>query len=219
MERYFSILKKSPLFAEIESRDLSPMLGCLGATARHYKKGTCIFSEGEPATHIGFLCDGSAQVERIDYNGNRTIVSNVDPGELFAESFACAGEKHLPISVTATDDCDVILLDCRRITQSCCNACAFHQQMIYNLLKITAQKSIRLHQRAEIVSHRTTRDKLMAYLTQQAKKKNSQKFTIPFDRQELADYLEVDRSGLSAEISKLRKEGILNCHRSNFELL
>ena len=219
MERYFPILKKSPLFAGIKTKDLSPMLGCLGAMARHYKKGATIFSEGEPATYLGLLCHGSAQIERIDYNGNRTIVSNVDCGELFAESFACAGVEHLPVSVTATEDCDVLLLDCRRITQACCNACAFHQKMIYNLLKITAQKSIRLHQRAEIISHRTTRDKLMAYLTLQTNQKNSPKFTIPFDRQELADYLEVDRSGLSAEISKLRNEGILHCHRSEFELL
>lgn len=219
MEQYFSILKKSPLFAGIEEQNLSHMLGCLGAKARQYQKGETIFTEGEPATYIGLLCKGAAQVERIDYNGNRTIVSEVNPGELFAESFACAGAERLPVSVTATEDCDVLLLDCRRITQSCCNACAFHQQMIYNLLKITAQKSIRLHQRAEIISHRTTREKLMAYLTLQATQKNSAKFTIPFDRQELADYLEVDRSGLSAEISKMRKEGILNCHRSEFELL
>ncbi len=219
MERYFPILKTAPLFAGIEENNLSAMLECLGAKERHYRKGETVFSEGEPATHMGILCTGAAQVERVDYNGNRTIVSGIDPGELFAESFASAEVEHLPVSVTVTEDSDVLLLDARRITQSCCNACAFHQQMIYNLLKITAQKSIQLHQRAEIISHRTTRDKLMAYLALQAKLKNSQKFTIPFDRQELADYLEVDRSGLSAEISKLRNEGVLNCHRSEFELL
>ena len=91
--------------------------------------------------------------------------------------------------------------------------------MIYNLLKITAQKSILLHQRAEIISHRTTRDKLMAYLNRRAKDAGSRKFTVPFDRQELADYLEVDRSGLSAEISKLRREGVLNSTKNEFELL
>ncbi len=219
MQPYVSILKKSPLFAGIEEADLSALLGCLGAKARQYKKGETIFSEGDPATDMGLLCKGTVQMERVDYNGNRTIVSQAEPGELFAESFACAGAERLPVSVTATEDCAVLLLDCRRITQPCCNACSFHQTMIYNLLKITAQKSIRLHQRAEIISHRTTREKLMAYLNLQAVRNNSPKFTVPFDRQELADYLEVDRSGLSAEISKLRKEGILNCHRSEFELL
>ena len=219
MEQLYPILKRSPLFSGIEEENLSAMLGCLGAKKRKYRKGETVFAEGEPATHIGLLCRGAAQIDRVDYDGNRSIVSEVEEGELFAESFACAGVEHLPVSVTATEESEVLLIDSRRITQSCCNACAFHQKMIYNLLKITAMKSIRLHQRAEIISHRTTRDKLLAYLDFQAKLKNSRRFSIPFDRQELADYLEVDRSGLSAEISKLRKEGILNCHRSEFELL
>lgn len=219
MERFFSILKASPLFAEIKERDFFPMLECLGAKARQYQRNETIFSEGEPATHLGILCSGTAQVERIDYKGNRTIVSELASGELFAESFACAGVERLPVSVTATEDCDVLLLDCRRITQTCCNACIFHRKMVYNLLKITAKKNIRLHQRAEIISHRTTRDKLMAYLTLQATQKNTSRFTVPFNRQELADYLEVDRSGLSTEISKLRKERVLNCRKSEFELL
>ncbi len=219
MEQHYPILKHSPLFANIEQTNLSAMLGCLGAMERNYRKGETIFAEGDPATYMGILCQGGVQVERTDYDGNRTIVSEVAPGELFAESFACAGVSHLPVSVTATKDSKTLLLDSRRITQSCCNACAFHQQMIYNLLKITAQKSLRLHQRAEIVSHRTTREKLMAYLKLQAQQHNSRSFTIPFDRQQLADYLEVDRSGLSAEISKLRKEGILKSEKSRFELL
>ena len=145
MERFFPILKESPLFAEIKEQDFSPMLECLGAKAQRYQRSETIFSEGDPAAYLGILCSGAAQVERIDYKGNRTIVSELTAGELFAESFACAGVERLPVSVTATEDCEVLLLDCRRITQACCNACAFHQQMIYNLLKITAQKSIRLH--------------------------------------------------------------------------
>lgn len=214
-----SILTNSPLFADIGEQDIPAMLGCLGAKERSYRKGETILAEGEPASHMGILCQGAAQVERIDYEGNRTIVAEVTPGDLFAESFACAGVEQLPISVIATEDSKVFLLDSHRITQSCCNACAFHQQMIYNLLKITAQKSLSLHRRAEIISHRTTRDKLLAYLAEQSRQKNSRKFVIPFDRQTLADYLEVDRSGLSAEISKLRKEGILRCRKSEFELL
>lgn len=219
MEQYFEILKTSPLFVGIEKSNLSSMLGCLGTKEKHYKKGGVIFAEGDPVTHLGIVCKGNVQIERVDYNGNRTIVSEVNPGELFAEAFACAEVEHLPVSVIATEDTVVLLFDCHRITQACCNACTFHHQMIFNLLKITARKSILLHQMAEIISHRTTRDKLMAYLAVQTKNQNSRKITVPFDRQELADYLEVDRSGLSAEISKLRHEGILNCHRNEFELL
>ncbi len=219
MEQHYPILKTSPLFENVGEEHLSAMLGCLGAIERNYRRGETIFSEGDPATHMGILCQGSVQVERVDYDGNRTIVAEAAPGDLFAETFACAGAMHLPVSVTATQDSKVLLLDSRRISQPCCNACSFHQQMIYNLLKITAEKSLRLHQRAEIISHRTTREKLMAYLKLQAKQQGKRKFTVPFDRQQLADFLEVDRSGLSAEISKLRNEGVLKSRKSEFELL
>ena len=219
MNLYYDTLKQSPLFAQIGQENLTAMLGCLNTREKHYQKGETVFAEGEPATQIGIVCKGEVQIERIDYYGNRTIVSRASCGDLFGETFACAGIEQLPVSVIATEDTAVLLFDCRRITQSCCNACAFHQQMIYNLLKITAQKSLRLHQRAEIISHRTTRDKLLAYLERQAKEAGKNRFTVPFDRQALADYLEVDRSGLSAEISKLRREGILRCTKSEFELL
>lgn len=219
MIRHFDVLKTSPLFYHIERDHLAAMLGCLGTKEMHYKKGETIFAEGEKATHIGIVCQGEVQAERVDYDGNRTIVSNATAGDLFAEAFACAEVEQLPVSVIAAEDTSVLLFDCRRITKSCCNACAFHQQMIFNLLKITAQKSIRLHQRAEIISHRTTRDKLMAYLNLRAKEVGSRTFTVPYDRQELADFLEVDRSGLSSEISKLRREGLLNSTKNEFELL
>ena len=195
------------------------MLDCLGAKVVSFDKKYTIFREGTPAKYIGIVLTGSAQIIQVDYYGNRNILSKVEPSEIFSEAFACAEVEQLPVSVIAAEDTSVLLFDCRRITQSCCNACAFHQQMIFNLLKITAQKSIRLHQRAEIISHRTTRDKLMAYLNLRAKEVGSRTFTVPYDRQELADFLEVDRSGLSAEISKLRREGILNSTKNEFELL
>lgn len=219
MNRHYDVLKQSPLFANIEGDGLFSLLGCLGTLEKRYKKGETVFSEGEKATHIGIVCRGEVQTERIDYDGNRTIVSNAARGDLFGEAFACAEVEQLPVSVIATEDTDVLLFDCRHITRTCCRACAFHQQIIFNLLKITAQKSIQLHQRAEIISHRTTREKLMAYLNQQAKQAGSSTFSIPFDRQALADYLEVDRSGLSAEISKLRRENILRSVKNEFELL
>ena len=102
---------------------------------------------------------------------------------------------------------------------SCSNNCAFHQQLIFNLMKNLAEKAILFHQKVEIAAKRTTREKLMTYLMFQAKKAGSNRFRIPFDRQELADYLEVDRSGLSAEISKLRKEGVLESDKNTFVLL
>ena len=110
-------------------------------------------------------------------------------------------------------------MDCRRLTTSCTNACVFHSRMVHNLLRMVATKNLVFDQKIQITSQRTTREKLMAYLLNQAKLQGSSSFTIPYNRQELADYLEVDRSGLSAEISKLRKERVLESEKNRFVLL
>ena len=138
--------------------------------------------------------------------------------DLFGESFACAGLDPLPVSVVTAEECEYMCFDCRRLMTSCTNACSFHNQLIFNLLKVVAAKNLTFHQKIEITSKRTTRDKLLTYLQIQAKAARSSRFTIAYDRQELADYLEVDRSGLSVEISRLRKEGVIDCHKNNFTL-
>ena len=219
MKKYFEILCRSLLFAEIGEEEMPGMIQCLGAKEISFAKGQIIFSEGSPAKNIGIMLSGQAQIERTDYFGNRSILGLAGPGDLFGEAFACAGVAALPVQVTAAEECQVLLLDCQKILATCSKACHFHSRLIYNLLKIMADKNLMLQRRAEILSCRTTRDKLMSYLTWQAKQKGRSSFFIPFDRQELADYLEVDRSGLSSEIGKLRKEGILECEKSTFRLL
>ena len=219
MKKYFEILRKCSLFNKIEDKDLIAMLGCLGAKVESFDKKYTIFAEGTPAKYIGIILSGSAQIVQVDYYGNRSILSSIVPSELFAEAFACAGIASLPVSVVANEPCEVMLIDCNHILHTCNNNCSFHQQLIFNLMKDLASKTIMFQQKIEITSKRSTREKLMAYLMLYAKKVNRNSFDIPFDRQELADYLEVDRSGLSVEISKLRKEGIIENHRKHFVLL
>ena len=219
MKEYLGILRSCPLFQGIAEENLSAMLACLGAKQKHFSKRETILSEGSPAGTIGIVLSGSVQIEQVDYFGNRSIMAEVAPSQLFGESFACAGVATMPVSVNAREDSEVLLIDCLRITQSCSNACEFHRQMIFNLLQVVARKNLVFHQKISITSKRSTREKLMTYLLYQAKKQNTNRFEIPYDRQELADYLGVERSGLSAEISKLRKEGILDCHKNEFCLL
>ena len=219
MKKYFEILRKCSLFDNIADENLIAMLGCLGATVKSFHKKEMIIAEGEPAIYIGILLTGVAQIEQTDYYGNRSIVAGLQPSELFGESFACAGVKTMPVDVVANEDTEIMFIDCLRITQSCSNACEFHRQMIYNLMKVVATKNLVFHQKIAITSKRSTREKLMAYLLLQAKKNDSNSFEIPYDRQGLADYLEVERSGLSVEISKLRKEGMIECQRNHFKLL
>ena len=219
MKKYLKILKKCHLFIGIEDEKLLTMLNCLSAKVVSFDKKYTVLAEGTPAKYIGVVLTGSAQILQIDYYGNRSILGNVGPSEVFNEAFACAETKAVPVTVIANEPSEIMLIDCSHNLHTCQNNCGFHQQLIFNLMKDLAGKTIMFHQRIEVTSKRTTREKLLAYLFLQAKKADSPEFTIPFDRQELADYLEVDRSGLSAEISKLKNEGIINCNRSRFELL
>ena len=207
------------LFDGISSEDLPGLLTCLGARSMRAAKGSIILAEGSPARDVGILLSGCIQVIRTDFAGNRTIMLSIGPGQLFAESFACAKADCLPIDVMASENCEYLLLDCRRIMTTCTHACAFHNQIIFNLLQLVADRNLAMHQRALITSKRTTREKLMTYLLKQAKEPGSANFSVPFDRQGLADNLEVDRSGLSAELSKLKKEGILDYYKSDFRLM
>lgn len=219
MQKYFEILRKCPLFYQIEEENLTALLGCLGAKVRSYNKKDTVIAEGELAQYIGIVLSGSVQIIQIDYFGNRSIVSDIGASNLFGEAFACAGEKETPVTVVANASCEIMFIDCERAMHSCCNACTFHTKIIYNLMRDMATKNILFHQKIQITAKRSTREKLLAYLMLQAKKHGSNSFYIPFDRQALADYLEVDRSGLSAEISKLRDEGMIESKKSWFKLL
>ena len=219
MKKYFDVLRRCRLFESIADGDLMAMLGCIGAKEEQYKKEELIFTEGKTICQLGVVLSGRVQIVRNDYYGNRSIVATITPGQIFGESFACAEHVPLNVDVIAAEATVVLLADVRRLLHSCSNACDFHNQMIMNLLKIMAGKNLAFHQKIEITSKRTTRDKLMTFLLLEAKKQGSSSFTIPYDRQELADYLEVERSGLSAEISKMCKEGLIESKRSWFKVL
>ena len=219
MKNYIPALKKCGLFEEIEEENLTAMLDCLGAKVFSVKKDMTIFQEGTPAKYIGLILSGAVQMVQDDFYGNRSIVTSIGENGLFGESFACAGITSLPVSFIASRDCEIMLIDCKRITNTCCNACSFHKQVIFNLLHLVARKNLDFHQKIEITSKRSTKEKLMTYLLSVAKQTGSSSFTIPYDRQALADYLGVERSAMSAEISKLKQEGIIDCSRSDFKIL
>lgn len=219
MKKYMEVLRKCPLFFGIDDESLIKMLDCLGAKVDNFDKKYTVFSEGSPVKHIGIVLSGTVQISQTDYYGNRSILSSIGAGSLFAEAFACMQMDSIPVSVIASEPCEIMFINCNNILHTCKNGCNFHHQLIYNLMRNLAVKTVMFQQKIEVTSKRTTREKLMTYLSLMAKKAGKNFFIIPFDRQELADYLEVDRSGLSAEISKLRKEGILENKRNKFKLL
>ena len=212
-------LQHCVLFDGIRQEDRTAMLGCLGAKVMDVRKNQVIFQEGDAADTVGIVLKGSVQMIREDYYGNRSIVARIEASGLFGESFACSDTETYPVSIVAAEDSRVMLIASRRITTTCCNACEFHNRMIFNMLKLIANNNLTLTRKIEVTSKRTTREKLLTYLNGQAKAQNSDSFSIPYDRQGLADYLEVERSAMSAEISKLRRDGIIEAEKNRFRLL
>ncbi|MBQ8880086.1 MAG: Crp/Fnr family transcriptional regulator [Clostridia bacterium] len=219
MVKNIEILKKCPLFDGIAEDDLVRMLTCLSAKTVFFDKKYTVFAEGTTASHIGILLSGEVQIELNDYYGNRSILESVSPSEIFAEAYACSGTEPLPFSVVSSEPSEVMLIECSHILEICHNGCGFHHKLIYNLMKALAVKNLRFHKKIEITSKRTTREKLLTYLSLEKKRHGKASFDIPFDRQELADYLEVERTGLSAEISKLKSEGVIDCRKNHFTVL
>ena len=213
------ILLRCPLFAGVRRENLPEILGCLGARTVHLARGQILFSEGDPATALGIVLEGAVGIVREDVFGNRSLVAKIPPTGVFAESYACAQTAHLPVSVVAEAGSTVLLVDCRRITGPGSSAGNFHGQVLRNLLQLMARKNLALNRKNSILSRRTTREKLLAFLLSEANLRGSRSSEIAMDRQALADFLGVDRSGLSTEIGKLRKEGRLRCDRNHFELL
>jgi CRP-like cAMP-binding protein len=207
MEKFFETLSHCPLFHGVKPSDLHSMITCLDGRTVTIPKGSPVFTEGAPARFVGVVLSGTVQVVREDYYGNRSVLTILQAGELFAEAFSFAGLETMPVSVIAIKDSNVLLLDCKRVLTSSAHSCHFHNLLLKNLLQEMAQKNLALSQKIRYMSQKTTKEKIMAYLLDQAKQQGSSEFTIPFDRQALADYLGVERSAMSAEISKLRNAG------------
>lgn len=219
MKKYIDIIGKCALFAGISREDILNMLSCLEARVITAAKNQVIFAEGDEARNMGVVLRGKVRLIREDYYGNRSIVAEVEPGELFAETVAAAGAKKMPVSAAASEESEIMLIDCRRALYQCGKGCEFHNKLVGNLLQVVAEKNMILNQKIEIISKRTTREKLMTFLLSEAKKKNAGEFEIPYNRQELADYLGVDRSALSAEIARMRRDGLIESEKSRFRLL
>ena len=219
MKQYINLLKNTYMFNGINESEIEGMLKCLNARTMLYKKNEYILRNGETVNSIGMVLEGLALVEKEDIWGNRTIISEISPGSLYAESYACLSKLPAEISVIASDNTTVMLFDIRRILTTCSSSCGFHTKLIPNLLYTIAQKNVLLTKKMEYISKKTIKEKLLAYLSSEAMKAGSPTFNIPFNRQELADFLSVDRSALSSEISRLQKKGIISCRKNAFTIL
>lgn len=219
MQNYLSNMRQCLLFDRIADEDLLRTLECLRAQVVCAKRNQVILHQGEPATRLGVVLCGSVRVVSTDEYGNHSVIASIGEKEVFGDSFACAGLPASPVSVVASQESDILLLEHQRVITGCRNGCEAHSLLVTNLLRVIAQKNLMLNRKLNIVTRRTTREKLLAYLREQQKQTGTHRFTIPFDRQMLADYLGVERSAMSAELSKMKQAGLIDYTRNEFEIL
>jgi CRP-like cAMP-binding protein len=210
------LLPTTTLFAGLSVPECQQVLQCLGASQKKYAKNTFIYRGGEQAVQLGLVLAGSVQVLRDDYWGNENIVTVLETGDTFAESYACVPTLALAVSVQARTPATILFLNLQRLLTPCGQNCPFHQQLIQNLVGLVAAKNVFLQEKLSYLTQRTTRQKLLAYLSAVSLRQKSPQFTIPLNRQQLADFLSVDRSALSNELSKLRREGVLEFTKNKF---
>lgn len=210
--------KSCSLFDGIAGSDLSGLLACLGARrVRLYKDGV-LFRMGERAERFAVLLSGALVVVVYSEDGRRTIIKNIDAGSLVAAAQALSGTATLRVGVEASEPSEALVLGANRVLSPCTQACEFHARLVRNLMCTLAQKTMELNARIEILSHRTTADRLLSYLRSVAAEQGRREFDIPFDRQQLADFLCVERSALSAEIGRLSRRGVLASRKRHFAL-
>ncbi len=218
MKEYIPILEKTRMFAGVNDTEVESMLSCLGARSGKFLKGAYVLRQGERLSEIMVLVEGKLLIQNEDYWGNRSILGQVDVGEIFGEAYVAPESGAILNDVVAVEDSTALFFDVKRIMTTCPSACRFHALVVQNLFYSISEKNRKLVRKLGHMSKRTTREKLISYLSDEAKKHTSASFSIPYNRQQLADFLSVDRSAMSNELCKMRDEGLLEFEKNRFRL-
>ena len=210
---------RSPLFAGIGPENMEGMLGCIGYHVRSFQKGEVIAFEEETINHVGVVLDGAVDMIKEDVWGNRTMLLRSYREDIFGETFACGEDSLSVVTFVAAQECKVLFLSFCRVMHTCTHACIFHQTLIENMVRIIARKNRELMRKVEVVSKKSLREKILAYLSIQSQSQGSNRFEVPLGRVEWAEYLCADRSALTRELSKMKEEGLIDYQRNFFEIL
>ena len=219
MEEYISLLKNTDLFKGVEETSIGPLLQSMGARKRHFNKGNFVFYAGDDINTISIVLSGSCHIVQEDYWGNRNILTLVQKGQLFGEAFAALPSAQAIVDVVVVEEGDILFLSIDSLMRSDTSLPAEARSVLRNVMGLLARKNILLTKKIRYISQRSTRQKLMAYLSDEARRLGSSSFTIEFNRQQLADFLSVDRSAMSAELSRMQKDGLIKYHKDEFTLL
>lgn len=218
MHKYLPILKMCELFDGIDDGVLTDVLSCLNAEVKSFRKGDTVCRTGEFINSAGVVLKGRIYLESNDFLGNKSIVTEFTPGRCFGESYAFAKNLTMPFNIVAKENSDILVFDMRRLAAPCVKECMNHRLLTDNLLCSMAAKHCELNNKITHLSRRTTREKLISYLSEQANLQKTIIFTIPFNRQELADYLSVERSAMSKELARMKNDGLIDYDGRTFKL-
>ena len=212
-------LANTLLFRGMDPSDIEEMLGCLLAKECTYKKGEILFPEGSPTEQIGVVLIGRVIIELGDIWGNNSVLSSIGPGGIFAETYACIPGEPLMVNVTAAEDTEALLLNIRRVLEPCSKVCPYHMRLVRNLLTLCAGKNLQLSRRVLHTGPKSIRKRLLSYFSECIKRTGSYSFDIPYNRQQLADYLSVERSALSNELSIMQRDGLIRYEKNHFDVM
>ncbi len=218
MKKYLKLLSETKLFEGISESEIEAVLQCLSAVTETYQKGEYIFRRGEEVSRIAIVLEGEICIQKENYWGNLSILNKLSEGDVFGEVYACLGDERMLNNVVAAKKSEVLFLDVHRIFAANAASEVLRSRLVENLLSVMALKNQVLARKLEHMSQRTTREKLLSYLSEQSMKAGSASFSIPFNRQQLADFLAVDRSAMSRELCKMQDEGILLFKKNHFTL-
>lgn len=214
----YLFLSNTNLFRGIKEDEIKTVLSCLNAYEREFKKDEVIYRAGDCVSEIGLVESGSVNIVVNFYWGNSNIFGHIESGKIFAETYAAVAGRELLVDVVAAEDCTILFLNMDKLLTVCQSGCSFHQRLIHNLLRISAMKNLNLSSRMMHTASKSTRVRLLSYFSELAIENGSSSFTVPFSRQQLADYLGVERSALSNELSKMQKDGLIQYRKNEFKL-
>lgn len=212
----YNLLIKFVLFRGMTEQEAKDVLVCLQAETRKFNKGDTIYHMGDSIGAMGMVLSGSVNIENDDIWGNKNILDNISVGQVFGETYACLPSEPLMINVVAAENAEVLFLEVSRLLTTCANACGAHNRLVQNLLWVTTQKNLALSRKIFHTTPKSIRGRLLSYLSTQAVREGNSHFFVPFNRQQMADYLCVDRSAMSNELSKMKQEDLLDFHKNEF---
>ena len=214
MTEYF----QKNLFKDISMEEYKSLLTCLDGRTKQFRAGETICDYDKGFDDIGIIGNGSACVVRYEFNGARTILERLEPQDIFGHLLSCDGSGHAGICVIADSACDVLFIHYATISSPCTKACRRHHQLTQNLLDMISERALNLSRRVEVLSQRTIREKLMCYFLQLAGQTNSSSFSLPFTMVDLADYLSIDRSAMTRELGRMKKEHLIEIDKRHVRL-